>query len=208
MKKLTRNLKKGDVIERLNKSALLSLNSRIALCHRCPLCLKRNNTVPGNGDIDSKIMFIGECPGEQEDIQGQPFVGQSGQLFNKAINELGYDRRSFYVTNIVKCRSTHNRAPNEEECLACMPFLREQYRIIKPSMLILLGGTALKYILQRVSIMKDHGTLYKFNNDTYAMPTFHPSFVLYKPEYYAIFKEEIRKSIERDNLDRAITITG
>lgn len=154
------------------------LENNIKDCKRCKLCSNRNNIVLGEGNKNAKVMFIGEGPGADEDIQGQPFVGKAGQLMNKAFESLDIDRKEIYITNIVKCRPPQNRVPDKEEADACMDYLRNQVILIKPKIIVLLGSTALKNILgQDYSITKERGKWIQ-NKEIWYMPTFHPAALL------------------------------
>lgn len=154
------------------------LENNIKDCKRCKLCSNRNNIVLGEGNKNAKVMFIGEGPGADEDIQGQPFVGKAGQLMNKAFEALDIDRKEIYITNIVKCRPPQNRVPDKEEADACMDYLRNQVILIKPKIIVLLGSTALKNILgQDYSITKERGKWIQ-NKEIWYMPTFHPAALL------------------------------
>lgn len=154
------------------------LENNIKDCKKCKLCNNRNNIVLGEGNKNAKVMFIGEGPGADEDIQGQPFVGKAGQLMNKAFEALDIDRKEIYITNIVKCRPPQNRVPDQEEANACMDYLRNQVILIKPKIIVLLGSTALKNILgQDYSITKERGKWIQ-NKEIWYMPTFHPAALL------------------------------
>ncbi len=113
------------------------LKKSIAECKKCRLCTNRTNIVLGEGNINAKIMFIGEGPGADEDKQGLPFVGKAGQLMNKAFQALGINREEIYIANIVKCRPPSNRVPEEDEAQACLNYLRNQVVLIKPEIIVL-----------------------------------------------------------------------
>lgn len=154
------------------------LEEAIKDCNKCKLCSNRKNIVLGEGNINAKIMFIGEGPGAEEDIQGQPFVGKAGQLMNKAFEALEINREDVYITNIVKCRPPQNRNPEKEEARICMDYLRSQVMIIKPKIIILLGNVALKNILgDEYGITKVRGKWIE-KKDIWYMPTFHPAALL------------------------------
>ncbi len=147
-------------------------------CNKCKLCNNRNKIVLGEGNKNAKIMFIGEGPGADEDIQGLPFIGKAGQLMNKAFEALEIDRKEVYITNIVKCRPPQNRVPDKEEARICMDYLRSQVMIIKPKIIVLLGSTALKNILgDEYGITKTRGKWIEKKGIWY-MPTFHPAALL------------------------------
>ena len=154
------------------------LKKSIAECKKCRLCTNRTNIVLGEGNINAKIMFIGEGPGADEDKQGVPFVGKAGQLMNKAFQALGINREEIYIANIVKCRPPSNRVPEEDEAQACLNYLRNQVVLIKPEIIVLLGSTALKTILgKEYGITAVRGKWMEKNVIKY-MPTWHPAALL------------------------------
>ena len=154
------------------------LKKSIAECKKCRLCTNRTNIVLGEGNINAKIMFIGEGPGADEDKQAVPFVGKAGQLMNKAFQALGINREEIYIANIVKCRPPSNRVPEEDEAQACLNYLRNQVVLIKPEIIVLLGSTALKNILgKEYGITAVRGKWMEKNGIKY-MPTWHPAALL------------------------------
>ena len=154
------------------------LKKSIAECKKCRLCTNRTNIVLGEGNINAKILFIGEGPGADEDKQGLPFVGKAGQLMNKAFQALGINREEIYIANIVKCRPPSNRVPEEDEAQACLNYLRNQVVLIKPEIIVLLGSTALKNILgKEYGITAVRGKWMEKNGIKY-MPTWHPAALL------------------------------
>ena len=154
------------------------LKKSIAECKKCRLCTNRTNIVLGEGNINAKIMFIGEGPGADEDKQGLPFVGKAGQLMNKAFQALGINREEIYIANIVKCRPPSNRVPEEDEAQACLNYLRNQVVLIKPEIIVVLGSTALKNILgKEYGITAVRGKWMEKNGIKY-MPTWHPAALL------------------------------
>lgn len=169
------------------------LKKSIAECKKCRLCTNRTNIVLGEGNINAKIMFIGEGPGADEDKQGVPFVGKAGQLMNKAFQALGINREEIYIANIVKCRPPSNRVPEEDEAQACLNYLRNQVVLIKPEIIVLLGSTALKTILgKEYGITAVRGKWMEKNGIKY-MPTWHPAALLrdenQKIEFWQDLKE-------------------
>jgi uracil-DNA glycosylase family 4 len=166
-------------------AAFADLRQRAMACVKCShLAASRKNVVFGVGDINAQLMFVGEAPGADEDIQGEPFVGKAGQLLTKIIETMGLRRESVYIGNILKCRPdtpgqpSGNRKPTPEEMQTCIPFLHEQIDLIRPKVLVALGGTAVEGLLGKtVGIMKLRG-----NWQTYRgiplMPTYHPAYVL------------------------------
>ena len=148
-------------------------------CTDCRLCEKRKNVVFGVGNPKARVMFIGEGPGEQEDIQGEPFVGRAGQLLDKLLYAVDLDRRkNIYITNIVKCRPPQNRDPQEDEQESCIGYLREQTRIIRPKIIVTLGRIAgMRLIKPDLRITREHGTLIE-KKGVWMMPMLHPAAIL------------------------------
>lgn len=147
-------------------------------CNKCKLAQGRNNVVIGCGNKNAKLMFIGEGPGADEDAQGIPFVGKAGKLMNMAFAGIGIDREEVYITNIVKCRPPMNRNPEKDEADACKEYLQTQIELIKPEIIVLLGGVALKNILgEEYGITKIRGQWVEKDGIKY-MPTFHPAALL------------------------------
>ena len=154
------------------------LEKSIINCKKCKLCQRRQNIVFGEGNTNTKVMFIGEGPGGDEDKEGRPFVGKAGQLMNKAFQALGINREEIYIANIVKCRPPSNRVPEEDEAQACLNYLRNQVVLIKPEIIVLLGSTALKTILgKEYGITAVRGKWMEKNGIKY-MPTWHPAALL------------------------------
>ena len=154
------------------------LNEAIKDCEKCKLCTGRKNIVFGTGNKNADIMFIGEGPGADEDIQGEPFVGKAGQLMNKAFEALYIKREEVYIANIVKCRPPQNRNPEPDEANACMNYLRNQVLLVKPKIIVLLGSVALKNILgEEYGITNSRGKWIEKKGILY-MPTFHPAALL------------------------------
>ncbi|OFY51106.1 MAG: uracil-DNA glycosylase [Bacteroidetes bacterium GWF2_49_14] len=174
------------------------LEEEVGACVRCPLHEKRIQAVFGTGHPFSEIMVIGEGPGEEEDRQGLPFVGKSGQLLDKILAAAGFSRdENVYIANIVKCRPPENREPAPEERAACLPWLEEQIALIQPNIIILLGSTALKGLIDpEGKITRMRGTWIQWN-DIWVMPTYHPSALLRNPdlkkEVWEDMKEVVRK---------------
>ncbi len=162
------------------------LRERVLACVQCPnLVAARKNVVFGVGNVDSPLMFVGEAPGADEDLQGEPFVGAAGQLLTKMIQAMGLSRAEVYIGNVLKCRpdtpgqSYGNRKPSPEEMATCLPYLREQIQIIRPRVIVALGATAMEGLFGRapVRITGERGRWKDFEGIA-VMPTFHPSYVL------------------------------
>jgi DNA polymerase len=126
-------------------------------------------------------MFIGEGPGAEEDAQGLPFVGKSGQLLDKMITAMGFDPREIYVANIVKCRPPENRKPDPNEMATCIHYLHEQIAIVRPKVIVALGATAVEGLLKLTGISKLRGTWRLYKGEIPVMPTFHPAYLLRDP---------------------------
>lgn len=147
-------------------------------CTKCKLCNNRHNVVIGTGNKKAKIMFIGEGPGADEDIQGIPFVGKAGKLMDKAFEGVGIKKEEIYIANIVKCRPPENRNPENDEIQACLDYLRNQVILIKPKIIVLLGKVALNSILgQQYSIITARGKWVEKKGILY-MPTYQPEELL------------------------------
>lgn len=147
-------------------------------CKKCKLCQNRNNVVFGTGNKQADLMFIGEGPGADEDMQGIPFVGKAGKLMNMAFEAIGLNRDDVYIANIVKCRPPSNRNPQDDEAMACLNYLRNQVILVKPKIIVLLGSVALKNILgKEYGITASRGKWIEKKGILY-MPTWHPAALL------------------------------
>ncbi len=150
-------------------------------CKKCPLCETRTNVVFGSGNANAKILFIGEAPGKSEDEQGLPFVGASGKLLDKYLDAIGLSREDAYIANILKCRPPNNRDPKPEEEEQCIGYLREQLRIINPTVIVCLGRiSAFKIIKPDFKITQEHGKWFK-KGDYMITAVYHPSALLRDP---------------------------
>jgi len=178
----------------MDKPFVLSLvQSTVAECRKCQLCETRTQTVFGEGNPDAEVMFLGEGPGREEDEQGRPFVGRAGKLLDVWIESLGLLRSDVYIANIVKCRPPNNRNPENEEVEACIGYLKEQIKVIKPKAIVLLGSVALKAMFgdKKASIMRERG-IWKEYEGIPVMPTFHPAFLLRQ------MSEDNKNRVKRD----------
>ena len=148
-------------------------------CQKCSLCETRHHVVFGVGNPKAQVMFVGEGPGENEDLQGEPFVGAAGKYLNELLAIAGLSREDVYIANVLKCRPPSNRDPRPEEIQACTPFLREQTRTINPEYIVTLGNFSTKFILKTdVGITRLHGTLQRAGRFK-VFPIFHPAAALY-----------------------------
>ena len=158
-----------------------SLKEDCLACHRCDLCEKRTHVVFGDGNPDAGLLFIGEGPGEQEDLQGIPFVGRAGQFLTDMLSLIDLDRSQYYITNIVKCRPPGNRDPLNTEQDACIDYLREQVRLIRPKIIVCLGRiAAMKLIREDFKITREHGQWVE-KNGVAMTALYHPSALLRDP---------------------------
>jgi DNA polymerase len=177
---LAEEVLRGEVLSRPEKSEQLARldADQVKGCTLCRLCETRTHTVFGEGDPDAKIFFIGEGPGENEDLQGRPFVGRAGDLLNKMIAGMGLRREQVFIANIVKCRPPDNRVPAPDEVETCTPYLVRQLEIIRPRVIVTLGLPAAKYMLQsRLTMGKMRGQWHNWRGIK-LMPTFHPAYLL------------------------------
>ncbi|MBQ7566821.1 MAG: uracil-DNA glycosylase [Oscillospiraceae bacterium] len=157
------------------------LKQKCLACRACALCETRHNVVFGIGPETAKVMLIGEGPGEQEDLRGEPFVGAAGQLLDRMLSIVDLSRRNCYIANIVKCRPPHNRDPLLIEQDACYPWLSEQIRLIDPKIVICLGRiAAMKLIREDFRITREHGTWFEKDGVQYTA-IYHPSALLRDP---------------------------
>ena len=163
-------------------TGLEGLQADCLQCKKCGLCASRNHVVFGVGNPQAKVMLVGEGPGEHEDLEGEPFVGRGGQLLDKLLAAVDLDRRlNVYITNIVKCRPPKNRDPLPEEQEACLPWLRRQFAVIRPKIVVCLGRVAaMKMIKPDMKITKEHGQFVE-KNGVWMMATLHPAALLRNP---------------------------
>jgi uracil-DNA glycosylase family 4 len=147
-------------------------------CKRCELHRERHNIIFGEGPEDAKLLLLGEAPGREEDLQGRPFVGASGELLNKMLAAIHISREEVYITNIVKCRPPFNRTPRPEEIAKCRPFLEHQLRIIHPTLILALGRVAAQSLLKTSSSLGSLRGHVHQSGDAKVMVTYHPSYLL------------------------------
>ncbi len=172
--------------------------SEVMACRKCGLWKKRKNPVPGEGNLNADVMFIGEAPGYWEDMKGKPFVGPAGEILDEMLSKIGLSREQVYIANVLKCRPPENRDPSASEIKTCAPYLDQQIRTIKPKIIVTLGRHSTSYILSRcgieaAGITKLHGKKYNVELSGFpvlVIPMYHPAAVLYNPKY--------RRDLERD----------
>ncbi len=190
-----RNPCKEDIALRIN-----ILKKQIESCARCSLNLNRKQAVFGAGNVNAELLFIGEAPGEEEDIQGLPFVGRAGKLLTDIISAMGLRRDDVFICNAVKCRPPNNRTPTDEEIMLCNPYLMEQIEIIKPKIIVALGAVSVRALFKsKESIFALRGRFLNFNGIK-VMPTFHPGFLLRNPAYKKHTWQDIKLVMKEMNL--------
>ena len=177
----------------ISDDAWASLEARCSACHSCPLGNTRTHLVFGTGSRTADLMFVGEAPGEQEDLQGIPFVGAAGRLLDKYLYAVGIPRESVYIANVLKCRPPRNRDPAPDEQDACIGYLREQVRLIEPKIIVCLGRiSAMRLIKPDYRITREHGTLLR-KGDYLMTAVYHPAALLRD----AAKKEDMLRDMER-----------
>jgi uracil-DNA glycosylase len=181
----------------LQTQSLEELRAAIGDCRRCKLCSGRTNLVFGVGNPHAALMFVGEGPGRDEDLQGEPFVGRAGQLLTDIITKgMGLKREDVYIANVVKCRPPENRNPEPDEVAACEPFLKKQIDLIRPKIIVGLGKFAVQTLLQsKAPITKLRGNWHSYHGIK-LMPTFHPAYLLRNPADKKLVWEDIKKVIK------------
>lgn len=183
-RKVTRNVIQNDSLERIA--------SEVIGCPLCKLSRTRKNAVPGQGQVSAKIMFIGEAPGKNEDLKGKPFVGAAGRILDQGMEKAGIDRSMVFITNVVKCRPPSNRIPDEDERIACRPYLQRQISLISPKIICILGNTAYSSILGGKSITASRGKIVKKDGQRYFL-TVHPAAAIYNRGLRSVFEKDLFK---------------
>ncbi|WP_457677687.1 uracil-DNA glycosylase [Thermovibrio sp.] len=180
---------------------LKGLEEEAKRCCKCRLCKTRHNVVFGEGDPNTNLMFVGEAPGEQEDLQGRPFVGRAGQLLTKFLNIYGVSRDEVYITNVVKCRPPNNRNPAPDEIEACYPFLEKQMELISPKVILCLGAFAARTVLnlpEKTPISRIRGKEHKVkfgSSEIVVIPTFHPAYLLRNRKGEPEFQKDLERAL-------------
>ena len=156
-----------------------ALRDRAVACTACALAESRTNVVFGVGSVTARLMFVGEAPGKNEDLQGEPFVGAAGHLLDELLGEIGIERSEVYIGNVLKCRPPGNRDPRPDEIESCKGYLREQIRMISPEVVVTLGNFATKLLLRtETGITRLRGQRYSWWMGAVLIPTFHPAAAL------------------------------
>ncbi len=180
------------------QTALALLHEQIQQCDRCPLHRTRTQAVPGVGPADARVMFVGEAPGRQEDLRGEPFVGAAGKFLDDLLASVGLSRADVYITNAVKSRPHagpppgRNRTPTPSEIAACIPWLQEQLKIIRPKVVVTLGRIALDYFLPGRKISAVHGRPMRSGSLT-ILPLYHPAMALYRRDWVRMLKRDFQQ---------------
>ncbi len=181
--------------------AMENLKADIRECSSCQLYMYSTNQIIGNGSLRTKIVFIGEAPGKEEDLQGEPFVGSAGKLLNLVLEKTGISRKNVYVTNLIRCRPPKNRKPMKNELNACSKYLERELKFITPKIIAPLGNTALyaimrKYGLKPSKIGDIHGKIFETESpwgDVMIIPLYHPAAALYNKNLLELIEEDFKK---------------
>lgn len=186
---------------------LKELEEEIRVCKLCRLAESRKHAVPGEGNEEAEIMFIGEAPGRNEDEQGRPFVGSAGKLLEQALTNAGIERDEVYITNIVKCRPPNNRVPLQDEINSCIPYLEKQIKLINPLVICILGRTAYQTLLKGSSITSNRGKLITYQGRNYFL-TIHPAAAIYNPSLKQVLIDDIKRLSDIVKSLRSKTMEG
>ncbi len=174
-----------------------ALREKILKCRLCRLCEGATQAVPGEGNPDADILFIGEAPGKSEDIQGEPFVGAAGKFLNELLESINLKREDIFITNIVKHRPPNNRDPKDDEIEACFPYLDQQIQAIKPLLIVTLGRHAMNRFMPGLQISKVHGQAKRvksiFSKKQVIYPLYHPASALYNGAMRPVLFEDMKK---------------
>ncbi len=183
----------GEIPEKLPTETMADIRSDLQRCRRCGLCETRTQIVFGEGDVNARLVFVGEGPGYEEDKRGVPFVGAAGQLLSKIIEAMHLTRERIYICNIIKCRPPGNRNPKPSEIEVCKPFLERQLKVIKPDFICALGTFAAQTLLRsEIPISKLRGEFHDFMGIK-VLPTYHPAYLLRNPEKKRAVWEDMKK---------------
>lgn len=181
-----------------SRDALKALQEEIGDCRRCKLCQKRMTIVFGEGNPEADLMFIGEAPGREEDLQARPFVGDAGKLLTRLIEKMGYRRQDVYIANIVKCRPPLNRDPEPDEIECCREFLESQITIIRPKVIVALGRVSALTLIgnDKLKITAIRGKFFDYKGIPF-MPTFHPAYLIRNPKDKWLTWSDMQEVLER-----------
>ena len=174
---------------------LKKIKKQVTQCTKCELSKTRNNSVPGKGNFKSDVIFVGEAPGKNEDMHGEPFIGIAGKKLTIALENAGKTRDEVYITNIVKCRPPKNRVPTITERDTCKNYLGKEIEIIKPKIICILGNTAFNSLLDGKEIIKFRGKIVRKNNQLYFL-TIHPAATIYNQKLISVLKKDMKKLLK------------
>ena len=178
------------------------LHAQIRACTRCGLHATRTQAVPGTGPVDAEIMIVGEAPGFTEDVQGQPFVGPAGKLLDTLLQQIGLSRAQVFITNVLKCRPPQNRDPMPTEAETCLPYLRQQFALVRPKAVLILGRHALERMLPGVgTISRVHGQIFMRSGVAF-IPCYHPAAALHNGSLVADLQKDFDRV--REYLDQLL----
>lgn len=191
------------------KEDMQHITSSVENCRKCSLWKTRKKPVAGEGSIDTDVLFVGEAPGYNEDIQGRPFVGKAGRILDELLKSIGLKRNNVYIANILKCRPPDNRNPLKTEIDVCTEYLDRQMEIIQPKIIVPLGNFAVSYIFEKFGLKYDkisnvHGKIFQINTlfgNIKIIPLYHPAVATYNPETKNILLEDfkvIKKTLEKN----------
>ena len=179
---------------------IMRIKQDVLNCKKCDLYKTRKNPVVGDGSLNASVMFIGEAPGYHEDMQGIPFVGRAGKVFDELLQSIGLERKEVYVCNILKCRPPENRNPFDSEIKACTPYLDRQITAIKPKVIGTLGNFATSYVLEKFGLQaekigKIHGKTFHIKNllfESRIIPLYHPAAATYNPNMKSVLMDDFK----------------
>ena len=177
------------------KRKLENIRQQVTKCTKCDLSETRNKSVPGKGNFKADVIFVGEAPGKNEDVEGEPFIGIAGKKLSIALENAGITRNEVYITNIVKCRPPKNRVPTTTERNTCQNYLEKEIEIIKPKIICILGNTAFNSLLDGKEITKFRGKIVRKNNQLYFL-TIHPAATIYNQKLINVLKKDIKKLLK------------
>ena len=185
----------------MKKEKMEKLEEEVKSCKKCKLWETRTNVVPGEGSLDSDIMFIGEGPGYWEDQKGRPFVGRAGGILDELLDSIGLERGDVYIANILKCRPPKNRNPEKDEIISCTPYLERQLSIINPKIIAPLGKFAMEFIFEKFNlgekkISEVHGKIFEISTikgKIKIIPLYHPAVAVYNSNKIGLLKEDFKK---------------
>lgn len=182
---------------------LPEIQATLGACQRCKLCRGRTHIVFGVGDPRARVMFVGEGPGRDEDLQGEPFVGEAGKLLDRMIGAMGLARSAVYIANIIKCRPPRNRDPEPDEVAACEPFLRAQIRAVQPQAIVALGRVATQTLLRDMRPISRQRGQWRDYEGCCVMPTFHPAYLLRNPADKKLVWQDLQEVMRQLGLQGA-----